>query len=396
VSRSPGLGTRLLLAQVLVLLAGAVTTAVVAMVVGPPLFREHLHRAGVAADSHEQFHAEQAYTYATAISVGVAVAAAALTALVVTWYVSRRLQRTLAEVSAAVARIAEGQFDARVSPPRLGGDFDALADAFNAMATRLEDVETTRRRLLGDLAHEIRTPVSVIEAYLEAIEDGVKSSDSESVSVMRDQGRRLVRLSEDVGALAQAEEGQAISREWVDVDALVGAALAAVADRAAAARVALRSDVDSDAGPLWADPQRLGQVLGNLLDNALRHTPAGGRVDVTVTASDSGAVVTVADTGDGVGGEHLPHLFERFYRVDPARGRAGGGSGIGLAIAKAIVEAHGGRIGVRSDGPGAGTVFTIELPTAPTDLPPSAGLGQSLTTWPGSPSSRRSPSAGWS
>lgn len=368
-SRPPGLGTRLLLAQVLVLLAGALTTAVVAMVVGPPLFREHLRRAGVAAESHEQFHAEQAYTYATAISVGVAIAAAAITALVVTWYVSRRLQRSLAEVSSAAARIADGRFDARVSPPRLGADFDALAAAFNAMATRLEDVETTRRRLLGDLAHEIRTPVSVVEAYLEALEDGVKELDGESVSVMRDQSRRLVRLSEDVSALAQAEEAHAISREWVDADSLVAAALAAVADRAATAGVTLRSDVDRNAGPLWADRQRLGQVLGNLLDNALRHTPPGGSIDVTVTAGEGGsAVITVADTGEGVGDDHLPHLFERFYRVDPARRRVGGGSGIGLAIAKAIVEAHGGRIGVRSDGPGAGTAFTLELPAAPIPL----------------------------
>jgi signal transduction histidine kinase len=319
VRRPPGLGTRLLLAQVLVLLAGALTTAVVAMVVGPPLFREHLRRAGVAAESHEQFHAEQAYTYATAISVGVAIAAAAITALVVTWYVSRRLQRSLAEVSSAAARIADGRFDARVSPPRLGADFDALAAAFNAMATRLEDVETTRRRLLGDLAHEIRTPVSVVEAYLEALEDGVKELDGESVSVMRDQSRRLVRLSEDVSALAQAEEAHAISREWVDADSLVAAALAAVADRAVTAGVTLRSDVD---------------------------------------------------TGEGVGEDHLPHLFERFYRVDPARRRAGGGSGIGLAIAKAIVEAHGGRIGVRSDGRGAGTVFTLELPAARIQVAP--------------------------
>lgn len=370
-SRSPGLGTRLLLAQVMVLVAGALTTAVVAMVVGPPLFREHLHRAGVAADSHEQFHAEQAYTYATAISVAVAVAAAAITALVVTWYVSRRLQRSLAEVSAAAARIADGRFDARVSPPQLGADFDALAGAFNAMATRLEDVETTRRRLLGDLAHEIRTPVSVIGAYLEALEDGVKQLDSQSVSVMRDQARRLVRLSEDVGALAQAEERHAISRQWVDADSLVATALAAVADRAGAAAVTLRSDVDPNAGPLWADPQRLGQVLGNLLDNALRHTPPGGSISVTVTPGDDrGVTLTVADTGEGVDAEHLPHLFERFYRVDPARRRAGGGSGIGLAIAKAIIEAHGGRIGVRSDGPGAGTVFTLELPAAPVDVSP--------------------------
>ncbi|AQT80950.1 two-component sensor histidine kinase [Mycolicibacterium litorale] len=366
-SRSSGLGTRLLLAQILVLLAGALTTAVVAIVVGPPLFREHLHRAGVPTDSHEQFHAEQAYTYATAISVGVAIAAAALTASVVTWYVTRRLRRSLSEVSAAATRIADGRFDARVSPPHLGADFDALAGAFNAMATRLEDVEATRRRLLGDLAHEIRTPVSVVGAYLEALEDGVKTLDESSISVMRDQAGRLVRLSEDVSALAQAEEGRVISREWVDTERLVAAALATVADRATAAHVALGSRIDSGVGPLWVDPQRLGQVLGNLLDNALRHTPANGRVDVSVSVGPGrgGAVITVADTGEGVAAEHLPHLFERFYRVDPARGRAGGGSGIGLAIAKAIVEAHDGRIRVASAGPGQGTVFTIDLPSGP-------------------------------
>ncbi|TGD84987.1 HAMP domain-containing histidine kinase [Mycolicibacterium sp. CH28] len=334
------------------------------MLVGPPLFREHLRRAGVPADSHEQFHAEQAYRYATAISVGVAIAAAALTALVVTWYVSRRLQRSLSEVSAAVTRIADGRFDSRVSSPGLGAEFDALAAAVNAMATRLEDIEATRRRLLGDLAHEIRTPVSVIEAYLEALEDGVKTLDADSISVMRDQSKRLVRFSEDVGALAHAEEGQAISREWVDAEELVAAVLAAVADRADATDVALGARVDPGAGRLWVDPQRLGQVLGNLVDNALRHTPAGGRIDVEVTAAPGGTVITVVDTGEGVEAQHLPHLFERFYRADPARLRAGAGSGIGLAIAKAIVEAHGGRIGVRSAGPGTGTAFTIELPSA--------------------------------
>ncbi|MCI4676666.1 HAMP domain-containing sensor histidine kinase [Candidatus Mycolicibacterium alkanivorans] len=363
-SRRPGLGTRLLLGQVTVLLAGVATTAVVAMLVGPPLFREHLRRAGIQADSHEQFHAEQAYTYATAISVAVAVAAAALTAFVVTWYLSRRLQRSLSEVSGAATRIAEGNFEARVSPPDLGTDFDSLASAFNAMAARLGAVEATRRQLLGDLAHEIRTPVSVLQAYLEAVEDGVKELDLDSMSVMRDQAARLVRLSEDVSALAQAEEGRTIARQRVDAGALVGGALAAMTDRASEAGVTLRPEIDADAGPLWVDPQRLGQVLGNLLDNALRHTPRGGRIEVRVDKGQGGSIITVTDTGEGIAAEHLPHLFERFYRVDAARGRGRGGSGIGLSIAKAIVEAHGGRISARSAGAGAGTVFTIELPAA--------------------------------
>ncbi|WP_328353420.1 HAMP domain-containing histidine kinase [Mycobacterium sp. NBC_00419] len=363
--RTPGLTGRLFGAQVLVVAAGAATTAVVAFVVGPPLFREHLRRAGMQPDSHEQFHAEQAYTYATAISVGVAVAAAALTALVVTWYFSRRLQRSLSAVSSAAARVADGRFDARVSPPQLGADFDSLAAAFNAMAARLETVEGTRRRLLGDLAHEIRTPVSVLEAYFEAVEDGVKDIDAESISVMRDQARRLVRLSEDVNALAQAEEGLTISRGRVDAETFVGRSLNAVADRATGAGVGLHSTVDPAARRLWIDADRLGQVVGNLLDNAVRHTPPGGRIDVDVSARGAATVITVADTGEGIAAEHLPHVFERFYRADAARGRGRGGSGIGLAIAKALVEAHDGRISVSSDGAGAGTVFTIELPSVP-------------------------------
>ena len=132
-----------------------------------------------------------------------------MAALVVTWYFSRRVQRSVAEVSLAAGAVADGHYDYRVSPPQLGDDFDALARAFNQMASRLESVETTRRRMFGDLAHEIRTPVSVLEAYLEAVEDGVKVLDRETITMLRDQARRLVRFSDDVAALAQAEESQA-------------------------------------------------------------------------------------------------------------------------------------------------------------------------------------------
>ena len=362
-SRRPGIGARLLLAQSLVLVAGAATIWIVAAVVGPPLFREHLHRAGVPAISGEQMHAEEAYTYATAISIGVALAVSALAALVVTWYFSRRVQRSVAEVSRAAAAVADGRYDARVSSPQLGDDFNSLAEAFNQMSGRLESVETTRRRLFGDLAHEIRTPVSVLEAYLEAVEDGVKTLDRETTAMLRDQTRRLVRFSDDVAALAQAEEGHAsVAPTSVAPGALIEAAVSATADRFAAKGVTLTTHVDRDLPALWADPHRLGQVLGNLLDNALRHTASGGRVDVAATAVRDSMTITVADDGDGILAEHLPHVFERFYRVDAARDREHGGAGIGLAIAKALVEAHGGRITVSSDGPGTGAKFTMTLP----------------------------------
>ncbi|RFZ08841.1 Signal transduction histidine-protein kinase BaeS [Mycobacterium marinum] len=361
VRRGTGIGVRLLFAQTMVLVAGAATTWLVAKAVGPPLFHEHLRRAKGGPGSHEH-HAEQAYRYATAISVGVALAVSALTALAVTWYLSRRLQRSVADLSAAASAVADGRYDIRVAPPHLGQDFDTLAHAFNQMAARLESVEATRRRLFGDLAHEIRTPVSVVEAYLEALEDGVKTLDAETTTMLRDQTRRLVRFSDDIAALAQAEEGQTITRVCVFPWDLISTAVASVAGRYQAKDVALTAHVGADLPWVWADPQRLGQVLGNLLDNALRHTPRQGSVDVAATIDGDLLIIRVTDTGEGITTAHLPHVFERFYRVDAARDRAHGGSGIGLAIAKALVEAHSGQITADSRGSGTGTTFTIALP----------------------------------
>lgn len=358
-----GIGARLLLAQAMVLVAFAATTFAVAAAVGPPLFREHLHRAGVPHESYEQLHAEEAYRYATVISVAVALAVSALAALVVTWYFSRRLQRSATEISSAAAAVADGHYDTRVSPPHLGEDFDALARAFNQMAARLGSVESSRRQLLGDLAHEIRTPISVLEAYMEALEDGVKTLDAETIAMLRDQTRRLVRLSDDIGALAQAEEGRTpIAPVWVSPDELISTALFAARERFERKAVELTSHVPPDQPKVWADPMRLGQVLGNLLDNALRHTPPGGKVDVTATANSELITISVADTGDGIAAEHLPHVFERFYRVDAARDRKHGGAGIGLSIAKALTDAHGGRITASSRGLGTGTTFIVSLP----------------------------------
>lgn len=359
-----GVRRRLLLAQTLVLIASGVTTWVVALVVGPPLFRDHLFQAGVPHDSNEQFHAEQAYQHATALSIAVAITVAALTAFVVTAYLSRRLQRSVAEVSAAASAVAEGHYAIRVASPQLGDEFDGLAMAFNRMAERLQTVESTRRQLFSDLAHEIRTPVSVLEAYLEAVEDGVKTLDPRTIAMLREQTGRLVRFAADAAALARAEEAHAaIAPQWVDPGQLAATAGAAVADRYSAKGVALDIRVWVSGG-LWADGHRLAQVLGNLLDNALRHTPAGGHVTLTAAGNGDGNELSfaVADDGDGIAAEHLPHVFERFYRADSARDRGRGGSGIGLAIAKALVEAHGGHIEVASRGLGHGAIFTVTVP----------------------------------
>lgn len=361
--RRPGIGLRLVLAQALVLAAGATTTWVVAAIVGPPLFREHLHRAGVPEDSPEEIHAEEAYGYATVLAMGGALAVSALAALAVSWYVSRRLQRSLTAVASAATAVSDGRYDIRVSPPHFGEDFDKLTDAFNDMASQLQAVEATRRRLFGDLAHEIRTPVAVVDAYIEALEDGVRTLTPQTALMLRDQTRRLVRFSEDLAALAQAEESSVSPAcAAVDVGQLIGRCVAAVRERYDGKAVTLRTDLGPGRLELLADEQRLAQVLDNLLDNAMRHTPPGGEICVGAHADGTNVTIRVADTGDGIAPEHLPHVFERFYRVDVARNRDEGGSGIGLAIAKAYVEAHRGHVTVDSAGPGAGTVFTVVLP----------------------------------
>ncbi|UXA21036.1 HAMP domain-containing histidine kinase [Mycobacterium sp. SMC-4] len=344
------------------------------MVVGPPLFRDHLHQAGVPHNSYEQVHAEEAYRHATAIAIVVAITVAALTALVMTLYLTRRVRTSVAEVSRAASAVAEGHYDARVAPPHLGDEFDELAHAFNQMAQRLQTVESTRRRMFGDLAHEIRTPVAVLQAYLEAVEDSVTTLDPQTIAMLREQAGRLVRLSADAAALAQAEEAHAtITPEWLDGGRLVEAVIATVVDRYAAKGVALAKNIVG-APRLWGDWQRLAQVLGNLLDNALRHTSAGGHVTVSAAASGDYVLFTVADDGEGVAAVHLPHLFERFYRADAARQRSRGGAGIGLAIAKALVEAHGGRISVRSGGLDAGTTFSVAVPRTPSPHRPGGDL----------------------
>jgi signal transduction histidine kinase len=368
IGRRAGIGVRLLIAQTMVLLAGALTTWIVAAIVGPPLFRDHLHQAGVSAGSAEQFHAEQAYRYATVFAVGGAVAVSALTAFVVSWYVSRRLQRSVTEVASAATAVAEGRFDIRVSPPHLGEDFDSLAQAFNQMAAQLQAVDASRRQLFGDLAHEIRTPVSVLEAYIAALEDGVRSMTTDTTAMLRDQIQRLVRFAEDVAGLAQAEEGAAsMAFTRIDVAELVDKTTAAVTERYRTKQVSLATHLPAQLPPLWGDEQRLAQVLANLLDNALRHTPPTGQVDVY--ADTDGArllLLRVVDTGEGIAAEHLPHVFERLYRADAARTRKHGGAGLGLAIAKALVEAHGGQVNASSQGRGTGTTFTIALPLSVT------------------------------
>src|SRR5665647_2836823 len=362
--RGAGLAGRLLLAQGLVLLAGALTAWTIAATVGPTLFHDHLARATVGSTTTQILHTEEAYQSANAISLSLALLAALLAALGVSVYQSRRIGRSVAKFASAASNVAGGHYDVRVPGPGLGPEFDALASGFNQMADRLGSVERTRRRLLADLGHEMRTPVAMLEAYLEALEDGVATLDAGTVELLRSQTRRLARLSEDITTVSRAEEGQVrLDTVTLQPELVVAAAVNTAAEAYEAKDVRLVSGIAGGLPELTLDPERIGQVLGNLLDNALRHTPAGGTVTVSASMSRTGGMVlSVADTGDGIPAEHLPHVFERFYRVDTARDRTHGGSGIGLAIAKALVEAHGGQLTVTSPGTGQGSTFLILLP----------------------------------
>ncbi len=344
------------------LLAGAVTTWLVASVLGPSIFHDHLTQAHVAHTAAETRHVEEAFASALLISIGVALFAAVGAALAVSWYFSRRVQRSIASVADAAGQIAAGRYGARVQDPGLGGEFATLAATYNTLANRLEATEATRRRMLADLAHEMRTPLATVDAHLEAVEDGVRTFDQETLDVIRGSTQRLGRLAEDITAVSRAEEGDlAVSPQPVEAAALAHAAADGARDRYAAKGVRLEVELDA-AGQVRVDPDRMAQVLGNLLDNALRHTPAGGRVTLSCRRREAWVEYTVADTGEGVAAEHLPHLFDRFYRADTARDRHRGGSGIGLSIAKALVAAHGGTISATSDGPGQGATFTVRLP----------------------------------
>lgn len=360
-----GLAARLLLAIAVVLTTAAITAWLVAVAVGPTLFHQHMIRAGVDDHDAAVLHAERAFRDAGAVVLGLALGAATAASAAVSLALARRISRSLAAVSTAAARVGAGQYESRVPTAGLGAEFDRLADSFNAMAARLHDAERLRGRLLADVAHEVRTPVATITGYLEAIEDGVQALDSPTIAVLRDQAARLTRLAADLAAVTHAEAGDLnLNLEPVPPREILVAAARAAQERAAAGGVAVHVHSSGDLPLVRADRHRAAQVLDNVLTNAIRHTPPGG--SVTLTAADRGATIELAvtDTGDGIPAEHLPHVFERFYRADTARDRAHGGSGIGLAISKALVEAHGGTITAASSGSGGGTRFSTNLPKA--------------------------------
>ncbi len=366
-TRLSGLAARLLAATAVVVFVGWATAWVVVAAVGPAIFHDHMIQ-GRASEPGVVHHAEEAFQSASALSLAAALLAALVASVVVSLFLARRVNGSLAAATDAAHRVAAGDHSARVPRVGLGREFDELAEAsFNTMAADLAEVEATRTRMLGDLAHEMRTPLATLDGYLEAILDGVHDADEETITLLRDQVARLSRLGEDIALVTTAEEGGlTMHRQQVAVTDLFATAQVEAQARYRERGVRLERMVSAAAAQarLDADPDRLAQVLTNLLDNALRHTRAGGRVDLSADRQGSTVVLRVTDDGAGIDAKHLPHLFDRFYRVDTARDRAHGGSGIGLAVVGAIVRAHDGKVTATSPGPGRGATFTVTLPAA--------------------------------
>ncbi|MHA6525749.1 sensor histidine kinase [Tessaracoccus sp. G1721] len=367
-------GTRTFLTQALVVTVGVITAALVAVVVGPPLFHEHLQQLGHTDGTAEMQHVEEAFLDAGVRSLGIGLSVALALAIGLTWLETRRVRRPLEQLTAASALLEAGDYNARVQKTTTSPEFNTVADAFNDMASRLHDTEATRRRLLSDVAHELRTPLSTLTAELEAIVDDVVPWDHDSQQLLMQQAARLKRIASDLDDVSRAEEGRfALDLHMHPVRDLVEAAVASVEPRYAEKGVGLSAD--SDSGLVSADAQRVAQMLGNLLDNALRHTPAGGTVHISAHQSRNDMVIRVTDTGDGLTAEQLTRVFERFYRADTARARDAGGSGIGLTIARSLALAHGGTLTATSPGPRNGSTFTLTLPLATEPTPPGVVTG---------------------
>ena len=282
---------------------------------------------------------------------------------------SRRILAPVQALSLAARRLGQGDLSQRV-PASGPSEIEHLGHTFNAMAENLQTAEQQRRNLVADVAHELRTPLSNIQGYLEAVNDGMLAADQTTINTLRQQTAHLVTLVEDLRLLAMAEAGALhLNYRMESIGELLADTIEAFRPQAEAGTVQLYLEVAPDLPPVSLDRTRIVQVVGNLLQNAIFHTPPGGTV--TVTAGESGAdeagvEVTVADTGPGINPQDLPLVFERFYRVDPSRARTTGGAGLGLTIARQLVETHGGTIRVDSQfGEGARFSFTLPLTGSP-------------------------------
>ena len=306
---------------------------------------------------------EARFTDSVNRSLRFAIAAAGVVALLLTLLLSQSILGPVGKLTAAARAMEKGDLAHRVAV-KDQGELGELANAFNAMADGLSRLEQLRRNMVTDVAHELRTPLSNVRGYLEAMRDGVIQPSPEMIRSLYEEAMLLNRLVDDLQELALAEAGQlTLVRKPVRVDKIVERAVYLIENQSAEKNVQVEVDLPPDLPEIEVDAERIGQVLRNLLNNALTNTPTGGHIRVTASVVDSQVEVCVRDDGTGISPDQLPFVFERFYRADKSRQRTTGGAGLGLSIVKQLVEAHGGHVSIESQV-GAGTTVRFSTPVA--------------------------------
>lgn len=335
-------------------------------------FERHLAAMSILMGGAETLEADLFNNFRAAVTemLALATVVSAGAAVFLSLLVSRQVVAPVREMMLVSRRIAEGNYRERVHIPMQVrkeelDELTQLAVSFNQMAARLEQTESMRRQLIGDVAHELRTPLTAIKGSMEGLIDGVLPADPQTFEQIYREADRLARLVSDLQELSRVESGALpMNRRAVDLTEAINATRTRLIRQFEEKEVELNVNLPADSPRVYADEDRLGQILLNLIGNALQYTPSGGKVTVQAKVTQGEIEIAVADTGIGISAAHLPHLFDRFYRVDKSRSRAGGGSGIGLTIAKHLVEAQGGRIWVESEGEGKGSTFRFTLPRA--------------------------------
>ncbi|WP_420644315.1 sensor histidine kinase [Candidatus Leptofilum sp.] len=363
---------RLIGSQFLVALVGVsimmLATRIIILNSAPVVLRPLLQALVQNPDTLLQTEADLTIAFRNAVLFSVLFAA--LGAIAAGMFSSFLLWRTiiapLRQVADSSQRIADGRFDERVTVPESSGEAMAkLVTSFNQMTATLEEVEQQRVALLGNIAHELRTPLAGLKGYLEGLMDGLFPANEETFAWMSQEADRLSRLVDDIQHLSRIESGQfKLDFQRVDVAQLVQRVTAQLAIQAQSKQISLQISPPAHSVLALADVDRAAQVLINLVGNAIRYTPEGGQVWLTVLENGRFAEISVQDDGLGIPVDSLPYIFERFYRVDQSRSRTSGGTGIGLTISRHLVRAMGGELTAVSDGEGQGSCFTFTLPLA--------------------------------
>jgi len=357
----------------IVILVGVLTLAMAAESVVPSTFNRHMTDMaqimgdGMADSELVQMESDLFTNYKAAFTeaLGLAAIAAFASAVLVSFLISRRVVTPIHQLMTASRHIAAGHYDERVAA---AGDDELgeLGRRFNQMAEALNRTETMRRDLIANVTHELRTPLTSIKGYMEGLMDGVLPAEPDTFQQVHREAARLQRLVNDLQELSRVEANAIeLRRQPLAIETVIRQCTDRLRPQFEDKGVALTLDIPPSLPLVPADEDRLSQILVNLIGNALQYTPADGSVRISATHTNTAVSIAITDTGVGIPPEHLPHLFTRFYRVDKSRSRAGGGSGIGLTIARHLVEAHGGNISARSAGRGKGSTFQFTLPAQP-------------------------------